>query len=197
MSVWKGCLVFIIVERVFMIKFFIIVYLLLCKSSLGNEVLFEDFNNNPQDQWEFISDQVMGGESYGTVEFINQKNKLFARMTGSVSLENNGGFIQFRKKLKKSFDKNSKGIKIVARGNTEQYFIHIRTKGTLLPWQYYQAAFTVNSNWQSITIPIESFKRSSIMLSKNIIPSNIKSIAIVAYGKEYLALIDVSKVSIY
>jgi|TARA_B110000196_G_C20916149_1_gene552993 hypothetical protein len=180
-----------------MIKFFIIVYLLLCKSSLGNEVLFEDFNNNPQDQWEFISDQVMGGESYGTVEFINQKNKLFARMTGSVSLENNGGFIQFRKKLKKSFDKNSKGIKIVARGNTEQYFIHIRTKGTLLPWQYYQAAFSVNSNWQSITIPIESFKRSSIMLSKNIIPSNIKSIAIVAYGKEYLALIDVSKVSIY
>ena len=197
MSVWKGCLVFIIVERVFMIKFFIIVYLLLYKSSLGNEVLFEDFNNNPQDQWEFISDQVMGGESYGTVEFINQKNKLFARMTGSVSLENNGGFIQFRKKLKKSFDKNSKGIKIVARGNTEQYFIHIRTKGTLLPWQYYQAAFSVNTNWQSITIPIESFKRSSIMLSKNIIPSNIKSIAIVAYGKEYLALIDVSKVSIY
>ena len=147
--------------------------------------------------WEFISDQVMGGESYGKVEFINEKNISLARMTGNVSLENNGGFIQFRKKLEKKIDNKSKGIKIEARGNIEQYYIHIRTKGTLLPWQYYQAVFSVNSNWKSITVPFKNFKRSGVMLSKNISPINIKSIAIVAYGKEHRALIDISKISIY
>ena len=180
-----------------MIRFIIILYLLLCKQSLGNEVLFEDFNTSPEADWEFISDQVMGGESYGKVEFINENNISLARMTGNVSLENNGGFIQFRKKLEKKIDNKSKGIKIEARGNIEQYYIHIRTKGTLLPWQYYQAVFSVNSNWKSITVPFENFKRSGVMLSKNISPINIKSIAIVAYGKEYRALIDISKISIY
>ena len=180
-----------------MIRLFIILCLLLSKQSIGNDMQFEDFDNKPEAKWEFISDQVMGGYSDGKIEFIKEKNNSFVRMTGIVSLENNGGFIQFRRKIINNFDDSSKGIQIEVRGNIEEYFVHIRTTGTLLPWQYYQASFEVNSNWQSINIPFNSFKRSGVMLSKTINANNIKSIAIVAYGKEHKALIDVNKIEIY
>ena len=180
-----------------MVRLFIILFLLFSKQTIGNEMLFENFNNSPEEKWEFISDDVMGGFSYGKIEFIKEKNISFARMTGNVSLENNGGFIQFRRKQLDRFDTNYKGIQIEVRGNIDEYFIHLRTTGTLLPWQYYQASFKVDRNWKTINIPFESFKRSGVMLTKVINAKNIKSIAIVAFGKEYEALIDVNNINIY
>ena len=180
-----------------MVRLFIILFLLFYKQAIGNEMLFEDFNNSPEEKWEFISDDVMGGFSNGKIEFIKEKNISFARMTGNVSLENNGGFIQFRRKILDRFDSNYKGIQIEVRGNIDEYFIHLRTTGTLLPWQYYQASFKVDRNWKTINIPFESFKRSGVMLTKVINAKNIKSIAIVAFGKEYKALIDVNNINIY
>jgi len=180
-----------------MVRFIFIIYLVLIKHSIGEEVLFENFVENPEKKWEFISDQVMGGESDGKVEFIKEDDKSFARMTGIVSLENNGGFIQIRKKIDYSLSKNSKAIKIEVRGNNQEYFVHIRTSGTILPWQYYQAPFLATNAWETQNINLDEFKRSGIMLAKNINPKNIKSIAIVAYGKEYEAVVEVNNIIIY
>ena len=120
-----------------MLRYIIILYFILSFQTLGNNVLFEDFNTNPESRWEFISDQVMGGVSVGQIEFLVDRDKTYARMTGNVSIENNGGFIQFRRKLTQKIDEDSNGIRIEVRGNIEKYFIHIRTSGTFLPWQYY------------------------------------------------------------
>ena len=180
-----------------MVRFIFIIYLVLIKQSIGEEVLFENFVENPEKKWEFISDQVMGCESDGKVEFIKEDDKSFVRMTGIVSLENNGGFIQIRKKIDYSLSKNSKAIKIEVRGNNQEYFIHIRTSGTILPWQYYQAPFLATNAWETQNINLDEFKRSGIMLAKNINPKNIKSIAIVAYGKEYEAVVEVNNIIIY
>ena len=61
-------------------------------------MIFEDFSENiGESNWEFISDQVMGGISSGSFNILKEKNISFLRMTGKVSLENNGGFIQVRK----------------------------------------------------------------------------------------------------
>ena len=43
-----------------MFRFIIILYLVFIKQGIGEEILFENFINNPQKKWEFISDQVMG-----------------------------------------------------------------------------------------------------------------------------------------
>ena len=75
--------------------------------------------------------------------------------------------------------------------------MHIRTSGTILPWQYYQAPFIVSSDWKTLVLNISDFKRSGIMLSKTINPKNIKSIAIVAYGREHESFIDIDKIIIY
>lgn len=180
-----------------MVRLFIFLYFIIINTALGEELLFENFTNKPEEKWEFITDQVMGGISDGKVEFISEDNKNFARMTGSIRLENNGGFIQIRKKLDFRIKKESKAIKLTVRGNNQEYYIHIRTSGTILPWQYYQAPFTVSSKWEILDLNFSDFKRSGVMLSKTINPKNIKSIAIVAYGREHNSFIDVDKIIIY
>ena len=139
----------------------------------------------------------MGGVSDGKVEYFKEDDKSYARMTGIVSLENNGGFIQIRKKMVFSLSNEVKSIKIQVRGNNQEYYIHIRTSGTILPWLYYQAPFIANDKWETQDIKLLEFKRSGIMLAKKINPKNIKSIAIVAYGKEHEAFIDVNNIIIY
>ncbi len=180
-----------------MVRLLIFLNFIFINTVMGEEILFEDFINKPEEKWEFITDQVMGGISDGKVNYISEDNKNFARMTGSVRLENNGGFIQIRKKIDYRINKNNKAIKIDVRGNNQEYYIHIRTSGTILPWQYYQASFMVSSEWETIDLNFTDFKRSGVMLSKTINPKNIKSIAIVAYGREHESFIDIDKITIY
>ena len=89
------------------------------------------------------------------------------------------------------------GIKLTAKGNNQTYHIFIRTSGTVLPWQYYKAEFLVRNSWKKIKIPIADFQRSSSFLSRKIKPETIKSIGLVAFGRDFSADLYVSEVSFY
>ena len=91
---------------------------------------------------------------------------------GYFRIENKGGFIQIRHKLIKK-NISADGISIRARGNDQEYRIHIRTKYTLLPWQYYSSSFMVNQDWKDINLNLKAFKRSGLLLPKNINSNNI------------------------
>ena len=172
---------------------FIFLLLIISTEAKGN-VIFKDNFENPE-KWLFISDQVMGGVSSGKVEFISINNSLHARMTGNVSTKNKGGFIQVRRKLENLNLEDSKFIEIIAKGNNQNYFIHLRTSGTFLPWQYYQISFKVFNNFKTFKLPINEFKRSSVFLSKNINPKNITSVGIVAFGKDHTADIYIKEIN--
>ena len=88
-----------------------------------------------------------------------------------------------------------KNLTVQAKGNNEKYFIHLRTTFTILPWQYYQSSFVVGSNFKNFVLPIKNFKRSGYLLPKKINPKNIKSVAIVAFGKDYRAELIVKEIS--
>lgn len=45
-------------------------------------------------EWELVTDRVMGGVSNGRIEQTVINGRTAIRMTGRVSLDNNGGFIQ-------------------------------------------------------------------------------------------------------
>jgi len=138
---------------------------------------------------------VVRSKISGKVEFFNENNNLYARLTGNVSTENNGGFIQIRRKLKKSSLKGAKFIEITAKGNNQNYFIHLRTSGTLLPWQYYQISFKVVNDFKIFKLPINEFKRSSVFLSKQINPENITSVGVVAFGRDHSADIYIKEIN--
>ena len=155
-------------------------------NNLYSENNLRDNFDNPS-SWRYIADDVMGGISSGKVEFINIDGKSNALLTGNVSTENNGGFIQIRKELKDINLSKADSIRIVARGNNEKYFIFLRTTGTILPWQYYSYEFNVKNEFSEVIMPISDFKKSGMLLANQINPKKITSIGIVAYGRDHYA----------
>ena len=143
--------------------------------------------------WKYISDGVMGGVSKGSVSFSEQDGKNIALLSGKVSTENNGGFIQIRKKVS-GLDNSIEFINLKVKGNNQIYHVFLRTTGTILPWQYYKAEFKAVNTWKTVSIPISSFQRSSGFLSKKIKPANIKSIGLVAFGRDFKADLYVSEI---
>ena len=159
--------------------------------SNGEIILKDDFTN--ENEWTYIADNVMGGVSEGGVEFNLVDNDVYALLNGKVSTENNGGFIQIRRKLNNIDLSRAKSIRLYAKGNDEKYYIFLRTTGTILPWQYYSHEFTVNEEYNEFIMPIKDFKKSGTLLAKQINPKKITSVAIVAYGRDHVAEIYVKE----
>lgn len=166
-------------------------------AAIAEDILIEDFQIQPETRWRFIADTVMGGVSTGQVEFVQEDGDIHAHMTGSVSTENNGGFIQFRMEFLTPLPKRTVGLRLVVRGNDQRYFVHLRTSGTVLPWQYYQAGFEVTQEWSEVRLPFTDFKASGRLLRTVPRPESLKSVGIVAFGREHEAEIDVREVSYY
>jgi hypothetical protein len=152
--------------------------------------------NNTPVSWRYFSDQVMGGISTGQLSIVKREGIHFHRLSGEVSTKNNGGFIQFRASIS-DLSKNTDGISLKVRGNGENYFVFIRTSGTFLPWQYYKASFPTTPEWKTIKIDLRKFERSSNFLRKKVLAESIRSIGIVAFGRDHNAFIDVSEVNFY
>ena len=174
-------------------KFFIMA---MFKVSLGmaSEKPFETFDPTKSRNWSFFTDGVMGGVSSGNAFFGKSGKDNFVRLEGKVSTANNGGFIQIRHSLTKYLDNDIKGISLKVRGNGEKYYVFIRTTSTLLPWQFYNASFKTSKNWRVIKINFDTFQPSSGFLRKTIKSSSIKSIGIVAYGRDHEAKVDISEI---
>ena len=163
---------------------------------IGENKLIDDFSNESQNRWQFFTDQVMGGISEGNASLVSDKSGQYVRLEGSVSTANNGGFIQIRTDINEGTNE-AKGIIIKAKGNGEDYYIHLRTSGTVLPWQYYQISFPTSKNWSEIKLPFANFERSSSWISKKITGDKIRTLGIVAYGKNHNAKLDVAYLSFY
>ena len=153
--------------------------------SNGENILKDNFTK--KNKWNYIADNVMGGVSKGGVEFNIVDGDVYALLSGNVSTENNGGFIQIRRKLKNIDLSRAKSIRLHAKGNDEKYYIFLRTTGTILPWQYYSHEFTVNEEYNEFIMQIQDFKKSGSLLAKQINPKKITSIGIVAYGRDHYA----------
>lgn len=164
---------------------------------VAQDVMIETFESQPESRWRFFADTVMGGVSSGEVSFLSEGESAYARMTGRVSTANNGGFIQMRIELPSAAPEGAEGIRLIARGNDQRYFVHLRTGGTLLPWQYYQAGFEVSRSWTEVRLPLTAFEASGRMLRKAPRAQGLKSLGVVAYGRDHEAEIDVREVGFY
>tara|TARA_Y100000992_G_scaffold290772_1_gene246569 strand:- start:609 stop:1223 length:615 start_codon:yes stop_codon:yes gene_type:complete len=166
------------------------------KSNSSNEN--QEFCESSTTRWCFVTDKVMGGVSEGNLEINKSEDITYYKMTGNVSTLNNGGFIQFRTVLKnhpknKLFD----GVRIKVRGNNEKYAIHIRTKYLFLPWQYYEASFMATKDWDIIEIPFSQFNKSNFYQPSDVSSTDIKTIGVVAIGRDFQAEIDLAFIELY
>lgn len=157
----------------------------------------EGFAIQPETGWRFFTDGVMGGVSTGRVVFVQEAGVTYARMSGQVSTANRGGFIQMRLDLDSAPPAGTTGVRLIVRGNDQRYFVHLRTTGTVLPWQFYQVGFDVTRRWAEARLPFGAFRPSGRLLRTTLRPGSVTSVAIVAYGRDHDAEIDVREVGFF
>ena len=157
------------------------------------------YNIPLDDEWSLISDQIMGGRSAGKLSRIDYKQQSCLRMSGLVTTENNGGFLQIARNLAtngKPFDASSyKGLSIKVAGNVETYNIHLRTTDISLPWQSYRSSFKTSAEWQVVQLPFNEFV--SHRTDSNLDISRLMRVGLVAIGRDFNADLYVSEIGFY
>ncbi|MBV2358719.1 CIA30 family protein [Thalassococcus sp. CAU 1522] len=167
---------------------FIFALCLFATATQADPVMIDDFTGTAK-PWRFFTDQVMGGVSTGQARITDGA----LHLTGDVSTANNGGFVQARLEGL-ALPEDATGLTITARGDGQVYYIHLRTTGTRLPWQYYQAAFTAPRDWADITLPLAAFRPSGSLLRATPRAQDIRSVALVAYGRDHAADVRLSRI---
>jgi hypothetical protein len=148
--------------------------------------------------WRVISDTVMGGVSSGSLVPTVVEGRDCLRMTGEVSLENNGGFVQASLDLSAAglLDAGEyAGIEIEVFGNGETYNLHLRTEDTRIVWQSYRASFQAQPNWQTLRLPFASFQPHRI--DKPLDTRKLRRLGVVAIGREMKADISIARLLLY
>ena len=146
-----------------------------------------------ENNWAYLADTVMGGVSQGGAVFSAGA----LRLTGQVSTKNNGGFIQIRTRVDPTLAVGKSGIKIKVKGNGDVYYIHVRNASARLPWQYYTASFQTSEKWKDIAIPFDEFEKSATLMPRKLKPASIKTIGLVAYGKDHDADVSIANLEFY
>ena len=150
-------------------------------------------------KWEFVSDTVMGGVSCGCIaeESVGGRNATVLR--GTVSLENNGGFIQMAFDLHESgadVDVSARdGIEIDVYGDGGTYDVRLRTAQLSRPWQSFRADFVGEPHWQKVKIPFSSLVSHRVEAVFD--PTCLRRIGILALGRERDAYVAVSNIGFY
>jgi len=149
--------------------------------------------------WRSFSDQVMGGLSEGRHRFEEWGGERCVRLTGEVSLDNNGGFIQVALALEsrnRAFDASPYlGIRIRVRGNQARYYLHLRSTQTQRPWQYYAADFEATDEWRTLEIPFSRFKAENLQEALN--TGELLRMALVGAWQEFKVDVAVSRIEFY
>ncbi|SOC19175.1 CIA30 family protein [Rhodobacter maris] len=163
----------------------------------AGERVIDDFSGHPETRWRFYTDAVMGGVSTGALVMLRGAGGRRARMTGVVSTAHQGGFLQMRRDLDPAPPAGTVGVWIEVRGNGERYFVHLHTRQMLFPWQYYQAPFESHRDWRRIALPFSAFHPSGRMLRAVPRPQDLLSVALVAYGRDHTAEMEVRAIGFY
>lgn len=149
--------------------------------------------------WALISDRVMGGVSSGEMRRETVNGREAIRMTGGVSLENDGGFLQVALDLGDAGDAVDAsawdGIRLDVLGNDQVYNLHLRTSDIRRPWESYRQSFRAPSEWTTVFLPFSEFEPHRT--ERPFKPSRLRRLGIVAIGREFEADIAVADIRFY
>jgi len=149
-------------------------------------------------QWRVVTDRVMGGVSEAQMSRRNVDGRSALCLNGTVSLENNGGFVQMTLDLSpnglldaSAFD----GIRLVVRGDGSDYNVHLKTAATNLPWQSYRAQFPTAPQWRESRLPFSAFQPHRLVPALDI--ARLKRLGIVAIGRAMPTNLCIAELGLY
>jgi hypothetical protein len=148
--------------------------------------------------WRAVTDAVMGGVSRARLQPARVEGRPCLRLTGDVSLENDGGFAQASLDLDRNGPLDARayaGVELEVYGNGETYNLHLRTADTRVVWQSYRASFAAPGAWRSVRLPFASFQPHRIDRPLDL--SALRRIGLVAIGREMTVDLCIARLSLY
>lgn len=149
-------------------------------------------------RWRVVTDTVMGGLSDGRLGVAAIDGQRCLRLSGEVSLRNNGGFVQASLDLDAAGPLDARryaGVEIDVFGNGETYNLHLRTSDTRIVWQSYRAGFSTLPRWQTLRLPFAAFEPHRI--DSPLDAARLRRIGLVAIGREMRADVCLARLSLY
>lgn len=148
--------------------------------------------------WRAVTDTVMGGVSRARLESAIVESRPCLRLTGEVSLENDGGFAQASLDLDQRGPLDARayaGMEIEVYGNGETYNLHLRTADTRIVWQSYRASFQAPPGWHTLRLPFAAFQPHRIDRPLDL--SKLRRLGLVAIGREMRVDLCLARLSLY
>ncbi len=155
-------------------------------AALASGETLHDFSREDATQFVCVNDTVMGGKSSSKVEALDGG---ILRFSGTVSLENNGGFTSFRARETEYEIGASEGLSIRVKGDGRKYILSLDLSGIPIPaGGYWQPFETKKGEWIEVRLPYDrfvptSFGRELDGLAK-VTPERIVGLTIYLYDKK-------------
>nr|WP_309477241.1 CIA30 family protein [Tenacibaculum aquimarinum] len=117
------------------------------------EIMVFNFNKNADiNKWLITNDNVMGGLSTSKMTLNNEGNGVFS---GTVSLDNNGGFAMTRLPVDLIIDDRKTKVVVKLKGDGKAYQFRIKSSNSQRYW--YIQTFQTTTSWQTIELPLNGF----------------------------------------
>jgi len=172
------------------------------RETANEKMVLSNFNSGyvrPGVAWQGFSDRVMGGVSTAKLDTAFIDGKQCVRLSGNVTRENNGGFIQlaliFGRNYAELNASGYKGVEALVYGNNERYNIHVRTPDCDWYDQSYRMTFFAEPQWQRIRVPWEAFEGNRV--SEPLDNSRLVRLAVLGWMREFDADIALAEISLY
>ncbi len=122
------------------------------------ETTLIDFSETVANSWQIVNDNVMGGISRSSFRMHTDGYAVFS---GTLSLENNGGFASVRAQTRSAADLSDfKGLSVRVLGDGKTYCLRLRTvENGRLTWFSHETRFsTKRGEWETYFLPFSEFK---------------------------------------
>lgn len=147
-------------------------------------MLFDFDTPSGINQWQIVNDGVMGGRSSSRVEHAGDGKM---RFTGTLSLENNGGFASVRSLASELGLENGQVIVIRAKGDGRKYTFNLYIPGRRTAFSYQSEFETKAREWIEVRMPIDRFVATSFgrpVTGISLDPAQVSSIGILLGDKK-------------
>jgi hypothetical protein len=108
------------------------------------QILFDSQSNDNTGNWYIVDDVVMGGQSNGQLQFTEEG---YAQFSGTISLENNGGFSSVRCVVPKVKVSPENTVRIQLKGDGSNF--QFRVKSQRGQYYSYIQRFETTGEWQT------------------------------------------------
>mgnify|MGYP000306641478 CR=1 FL=1 len=170
---------------------------LTAQDSMHTKSVFDFSRPESTEQWRSVNDVVMGGVSTSRIVHVPDGHAVFS---GTLSLENNGGFASVRC-LPQEFDlAEYDGIRLRVRGDGRTYRLRLRMDSGF-DGVAYQASFpTEEDTWTTVELPFTSFRPSfrgrAVPNAPALDPGAIRQVGLmIADGEEGPFRLDISAIT--